>query len=127
MILFVIEGLSEDSASDYLHIITELFPHLSKAEIYKLPSVDDDDDDDDYEMDYSVQDDSVVSLNVIKMECLMTINSPNHVAKFVALTKTDKTNNSVLKLAKLCHMMTSRLGQLVHSNRFVTMRINKFI
>ena len=65
MILFVIEGLSEDSASDYLHIITELFPHLSKAEIYRLPSVDDDDDD--YEMDYSVQDDSVVSLNVIKM------------------------------------------------------------
>ena len=109
-----VESLSESQASDYLNIITELFPHLSGEDLFRF---DMDDDEDEYDMDYSDQDNAAVSLNKIRMECLNTINSPNHVAKFISLTRGARSSDTILQLSKLCHVMTSKLGQLVHSNR----------
>lgn len=109
-IISILGEFDDDLLRKYLAIITELFPQLSN-----LDSISFDDDDDDPMEWNSDSHNSPISLSEMRADCLRILNSPSHVARILQLTSND--NSTLLSVAQLCHTLTSKLNQRVHSSR----------
>lgn len=108
--LLLLETFDDSVLEGYLGFISELFPHLSVSDDVAF-------DDETDAMDIDIGSQSAVDVSQIATECLAIINSPSHVAKLMNFCHNSDSKHSLLQIAQLCHSLTSKLKQRVHSNR----------
>lgn len=109
----IVIGVCDDNMiTEYISIITSMFPDLSEKDTLTF-------DEASSEMEWSedTQVNDVLSLSQMRAECVRIVNSPSHVNRFLGIVRSRSSDETLLQVARLCHILTSQMGQMVHSNR----------
>ncbi|KAF6020158.1 UBE3C [Bugula neritina] len=110
-------GVCDDNMiTEYISIITSMFPDLSEKDTLTF-------DEASSEMEWSedTQVNDVLSLSQMRAECVRIVNFPSHVNRFLGIVRSRSSDETLLQVARLCHILTSQMGQMVHSNRLLYM------